>query len=55
MNLKSKMTAFSTKPAAVAEVEAWQTRFGKSVRVVKRTGGGQFVSNVSAKQLAKTV
>ena len=55
MNLKDKMNAFSRKPAPIAEVEAWQTRFGRSVRVVKRTGGGQFVSNVSAKQLAKTV
>ncbi len=55
MNLKNKMTAFSMKPAALAEVEAWETRFGKSVRVVKRRENGQFVSNVSAKQLAKTV
>ncbi len=55
MNLKAKMTAFSTKPAPVAEVEACETRFGKSVRVVKRRENGQFVANVSAKQLAKTV
>lgn len=55
MNLKAKMTAFSKKPAPVAEIEAWETRFGKSVRIVKRTTKGQFVSNVSAKQLAKTV
>jgi len=55
MNLKAKMTAFSMKPAPLAEVEAWETRFGKSVRIVKRRNNGQFVSNVSAKQLSTLV
>lgn len=54
-NLKSKMEAFSKKTASNVAVEGWETRYGKSVRVVKRSQGGQFVSNVSAKQLSKTV
>lgn len=52
---KATMAAFSRKTAPVMEVEAWETRFGKSVRVVKRRKDGQFVTNVSAKQLAKIV
>lgn len=38
-----------------AQVETWDTRFGKSKRVVKRNsdGSGRFVDNVSAKQLSK--
>ena len=51
MNLKSKMREFSKKEAHSTSVEAWGTRYGDSVRVVKRAEGGQFVSNVSAKQL----
>lgn len=51
MDLKSKMRDFSNKSADNTAVEAWETRYGNSVRVVKRRAGGQFVSNVSAKQL----
>ena len=47
------MKAFSNAAAPVTAVEGWDTRFGKSVRVVKRRKTGQFISNVSAKQLAK--
>lgn len=53
MNLRDKMIAFSKKPAAIAEIEGWETRNGKSVRVVKRNADGTFVSNVSARQIAK--
>lgn len=54
-NLKSKMKQFSSKSAPRTEVEGWETRFGKSVRVVKRDNAGRFISNVSAKQLSKTL
>lgn len=54
MNLRDKMIAFSKKPAPIAEIEGWETRNGKSVRVVKRAADGTFISNVSARQIAKT-
>lgn len=53
--LKNKMKTFSSKAAPKTSVEGWDTRFGKSVRVVKRASDGTFISNVSAKQLSKTV
>lgn len=53
MNLRDKMIAFSKKPAAIAEIEGWHTKNGKSVRVVKRNADGTFVSNLSARQIAK--
>lgn len=34
-------------------MELWATRFGPSVRVVKRTKTGQFVDNKSFEQLLK--
>lgn len=54
MTLKDKMDRFSEARAASTSVEGWDTRHGKSVRVVKRTKG-RFVSNVSAKQLATPI
>ena len=39
--------------AGFANVEVWETRFGRSTRVVKRTSSGQFKNNKSAKQLLK--
>lgn len=54
-NLRDKMVTFSNKRADITAIEGWETRFGKSVRVVKRDGGGRFISNVSAKQLSKTL
>lgn len=39
--------------ATPAQIEKWSTRFGVSVRVVKRTNSGQFINNKSAKQLLK--
>jgi len=36
-----------------AAIERWNTRYGVSTRIVKRTPGGQFASNVSVKQLVK--
>lgn len=53
MNLRTKMIAFSKKPAAIAEIEGWHTKNGKSVRVVKRNADGTFVSNLSARQIAQ--
>lgn len=50
MGLKSKMREFSVKPSDSTAIELWGTRYGDSVRVVKRSKG-KFVSNVSAKQL----
>ena len=34
-------------------VEKWSTRFGVSVRVVKRDDGGRFVDNKSVRQIIK--
>ena len=53
MNIRTKMIAFSKKPAAIAEIEGWHTKNGKSVRVVKRNADGTFVSNLSARQIAQ--
>jgi hypothetical protein len=35
------------------EIELWETRFGPSVRVVKRSTKGQFEDNKSFKQIVK--
>lgn len=35
------------------EIELWDTRFGTSVRIVKRSVKGQFEGNQSFKQLLK--
>lgn len=43
---------FVDTPADQISVEGWLTRYGYSRRVVKRTSGGQFASNVSLRQLA---
>ena len=40
------------KAEGTVSVEKWSTRFGVSVRVVKRNAG-RFVNNKSAKQLVK--
>lgn len=53
MSKSEKIQTFNATPAAKVDVERWSTRFGTSARVVKRTSGGQFVNNVSAKQLLK--
>lgn len=47
-----KIVKFVNTPAVQTYIEGWETRYGYSVRVVKRTSGGQFVSNVSLSQLA---
>lgn len=44
------LSTFVTKPEK-AEVEVFATRFGPSVRLVKRTNKGQFSDNVSLKQI----
>lgn len=51
--MASKFKTFNQTPASKMQVERWITRFGVSSRVVKRTGSGQFVTNVSAKQMLK--
>lgn len=43
---------FVNTPADQISVEGWFTRYGYSRRIVKRTSGGQFTSNVSLNQLA---
>lgn len=39
--------------ATALPVEAWNTRFGVSVRTVTRDSKGRFVNNKSAKQMIK--
>jgi hypothetical protein len=34
-------------------VEAWNTRFGTSIRTVKRDSKGRFINNKSAKQMIR--
>ena len=53
VEMASKFKTFNQTPASKMQVERWITRFGVSSRVVKRTGSGQFVTNVSAKQMLK--
>lgn len=50
--MASKFETFNKATASKTAVEKWSTRFGVSTRVVKRTKG-QFVTNVSAKQMIK--
>lgn len=51
--MASKFATFNRTPADKTAVERWSTRFGASARVVKRSTNGQFVTNVSAKQMIK--
>lgn len=44
------MSIFS---ASALPVEAWNTRFGVSVRTVSRDSKGRFVNNKSAKQMIR--
>lgn len=45
------LSTFVTKPEK-AQVEVFNTRFGKSVRLVKREqGSGRFTDNVSLRQI----
>lgn len=39
--------------ASALPVEAWNTRFGVSVRTVTRDSKGKFVNNKSAKQMIR--
>ena len=50
--MATKFETFNKATAQRIAVEKWSTRFGASTRVVKRTNG-QFVTNVSAKQMIK--
>jgi len=50
--MATKFETFNKATAQRIAVEKWNTRHGVSTRVVKRTKG-QFVTNVSAKQLIK--
>ena len=52
VEMATKFETFNKATAQQIAVEKWNTRFGVSTRVVKRTKG-QFVTNVSAKQLIK--
>jgi hypothetical protein len=51
--MATKIETFNQTPASKTDVEKWDTRFGKSPRVVKRNADGTFVSNVSARQMIK--
>jgi hypothetical protein len=50
MQTIDKIKNFNTASGNAA-IEPWKTRFGTSVRFVKRSSNGTFVSNVSAKQV----
>lgn len=39
--------------ATVLPVEAWNTRFGTSIRTVARDNKGRFIDNKSAKQMIR--
>lgn len=51
--MATKFETFNKATAQKIAVEKWDTRFGKSPRVVKRNADGTFVSNVSARQMIK--
>jgi hypothetical protein len=44
------LSTFVTKPEK-AQVEVFDTRFGASIRLVKRDGVGRFTDNVSLAQI----
>lgn len=52
-SIKSKIKAFNDATAPKQQIEVWNTKHGLSARDVKRSNGGQFVTNLSAKQLTK--
>lgn len=51
--ISAKIKDFNEATAQIQNIEVWNTRFGASVRDVKRTGKGRFIKNLSAKQLTK--
>lgn len=53
VTIKDKIKAFNEAAAAQQAVEVWNTKFGASARDVKRSANGQFITNLSAKQLTK--
>lgn len=56
MNIKHKIETFNGTAANSTAVEVWNTRFGLSVRTVKRgdaVNRGRFANNITTKQLTK--
>ena len=51
--MNTKFKTFNATPAAYQKIEVWDTRYGKSVRLVKRYGNGEFANMASARQLTK--
>lgn len=51
--MNTKFKTFNATPAAYQKIEVWDTKSGKSVRVVKRYGNGKFANNASIRQLTK--
>lgn len=47
----TKIKEFNSASASKVTAELWFTRFGKSARVVKRHSNGQFVTNISSRQI----
>lgn len=53
MNTKTKIAIFNEADSTYNQIEVWDTRYGKSVRLVKRYGNGEFAGFISARQLTK--
>lgn len=53
MKLDTKIAVFNETDATYQKIEVWDTKNGKSVRLVKRYANGEFANNASAKQLTK--
>jgi hypothetical protein len=51
--ISAKIKAFNEATAPKQNIEVWSTKHGASARDVKRSKDGQFVTNLSAKQLTK--
>jgi len=51
--ISAKIKKFNDVKAPKQNIEVWATKHGASPRDVKRSNTGQFMTNLSAKQLAK--